>query len=69
MVCILAQQIPLFMYSQSLIQQGGEKFNLTLSERNEVLPTVFFGRLLSFHFFALLIFFFNAFFGGFVLIL
>ena len=28
---------------------------------------VFFGRLLSFHFFALFISFFNAFFGGFVL--
>ena len=52
---ILPQQIPLFMYSQSLLQQGGEKVNLTLNERDKVLPTVFFGRLLSFHFFALFI--------------
>ena len=57
----------LFMYCQSLLQQGGEKFILTLNERDKVLPTVFFGRLLSFHFFALFISFFNAFFGGFVL--
>ena len=56
----------LFMYCQSLLQQGGEKFILTLNERDKVLP-LFFGRLLSFHFFALFISFFNAFFGGFVL--
>ena len=55
------------MYCQSLLQQGGEKFNLTLNERDKVLPTVFLGRLLSFHFFALFIFFFNALLGGFVL--
>ena len=59
----------LFMYCQSLLQQGGEKFILTLimNERDKVLPTVFLGRLLSLHFFALFISFFNAFFGGFVL--
>ena len=34
------------MYCQSLLQQGGEKFILTLNERDKVLPTVFFGRLL-----------------------
>ena len=57
----------LFMYCQSLLQQGGEKFILTLNERDKVSRTVFFARLLSFHFFALFISFSNAFFGGFVL--
>ena len=46
-VCILAQQIPLFIYSQSLLQEGAEKFNLTLNERDKALLTVFFDRLLS----------------------
>ena len=46
------------MYCQSFLQQAGENFNLTLYERDKVLPTVFFGRLLSFHFFALFSFFF-----------
>ena len=58
------------MYCQSLLEQAGEKFNLTQNERDKVLPTVFFGRLLSFNFFGLFFFFFcffNAFFGGFVL--
>ena len=55
-VCILKQQIPLFMECPSLLQQGGEKSNLTLNERDKVLPSVFFGRLLSFHFFALFFF-------------
>ena len=59
--------MPLFMYYQSLLQQGGEKFVLTLNERGKVFLTVFFGRLLSFQFLALFISFFNAFFGGFVL--
>ena len=52
------------MHCQSMLQ-GGEKFNLTLNEQDKVLPTVFFGRLPSFNFFTLLIFFFNAFVGGF----
>ena len=53
---------------QSLLKQGGEEFILTLNERDKVLPTVFFGRLLSFHFFALFTGFYKgAFFGRFVL--
>ena len=59
--------MPLFMYCQSLLQQGGEKFILTLNERDKVFPTVFLGRLLSFQFLELFISFLNAFFGGFVL--
>ena len=50
------------MYCMSIVvTAGGEKFILTLNERDKVLPTVFFGRLFSFHFFALFISFFNSF--------
>ena len=56
------------MYCMSIVVTArGEKFILTLNERDKVLPTVFFGRLLSFHFFELFISFFNALFGGFML--
>ena len=48
----------LFMYCQSLLQQRGEKFILTLNERDKVLPAVFRSFFISV---------FNAFFGGFVL--
>jgi len=55
----------LFVYCQSLLQQRGEKFILTLNEREKVLPAVFW----SFSFISLLraFYFLFAFFGGFVL--
>ena len=59
--------IYLFVQKFGLVQ----KFNLTLNERDKDLPSVFFGRLLSFHFFAFFFLggggFFQAFFGGFML--
>ena len=60
------------MYCQSLLQQGGEKFNLALNERDKVLPTVFL-TVVYFHFissrfsFFFFLCVFDAFFGGFVL--
>ena len=56
------------MYCQSLLQQGGEEFNLTLNEQDKVLPIVFFGRLLSFDPFTLFLFVCLFFFFAFLML-